>query len=65
MQTNTRHREEEPQNTNSLKTSGKQLKQSNQLTLPRHDDSKTRKDTKLCNKNKDQTQNPTDIGGGG
>ena len=38
--------EEEPQNTNSHKTSRRQLKQSNQLSLPRQDDCKTRKDTK-------------------
>ena len=34
LQTNTRHCEQEPQNTNSYKTSGRQLKQSNQLSLP-------------------------------
>ena len=31
-----RHRKEEPRNTNSHKTSGRQLKQSNQLSLPRN-----------------------------
>ena len=34
LQTKPRHREEEPQSTNSHKTSGRQLKQSNQLSLP-------------------------------
>ena len=48
MQINPRRREEEPQNTNSHKTSGRQLKQSNQLTLPREDYCKTRKDKQKC-----------------
>ena len=38
--------EEQPKNSNSQKTSGRQLKQSNQLSLPRQDDCKTRKDDK-------------------
>ena len=33
QQNNARHREEEPHNTNSQKTPGNQLKQSNQLSL--------------------------------
>ena len=33
LQTNTRHHEEEPQDTNSYKTSGRKLKQSNQLSV--------------------------------
>ena len=46
LQTNPRHREEEPQNTNSHKPPERQLKQSNQRSLPRQDDCITRKDTK-------------------
>ena len=46
LQTNPWHREEEPQNIKSNKTLERQLKQSNQLSLPRQDDCKTRKDTK-------------------
>ena len=46
LQTNQQHREEEPQKVYSHKTPGRQLKQSNQLSLPRQDDRKTRKDTK-------------------
>ena len=43
QQTNPRHREEEPQNTNSHTTPGRQLKQStNQLSLSHQDDCKTR-----------------------
>ena len=41
LQTNPPHLEEEPQNINSNKTQDKQLKQSNQLSLPRQDDCKT------------------------
>ena len=44
LQTSLRHCDEEPQNTN--KTSGRQLMQSSQPSLPRRDDCKTRKDTK-------------------
>ena len=44
VQTNPWHRVEEPQRNNSHKTSGRQLKKSNQLSLPRQDDIKTRKD---------------------
>ena len=52
--------EEEPQNTNSYKTSGRQLKQSNQLSLscPRQDNCKTRKDTKKSRTKHRPTQNP-------
>ena len=46
LQTNPRHREEDPQNINSNKTLERQLKQSNQLFLPRQDYCNTRKDTK-------------------
>ena len=46
LQTNLRHSEEEPYNIYGHKTPGRQLKQNNQLSLPRKDDCKTRKDTK-------------------
>ena len=46
LKTNVRHREEEPQNTNSPKTSGRQFKQSNQHSPPCQYDCKTRNDTK-------------------
>ena len=39
-QTRSRHREEEAQNINSHKTSGRQLKQSNQPSLPQQYDYK-------------------------
>ena len=42
-QTNQRHREEEPQNSDCHKTSGRQLEQSNQLSLPHQYDCKTRR----------------------
>ena len=45
LQTKPRHQEEKPKNTNMHKTPGRQLKQSNQLFLPRQDDYKTKKDT--------------------
>ena len=57
LQSNPRHREETPQNTNSHKTSGRQLKQSSQLSFPRKDDCKTINDTKMHNKRR-PTQNP-------
>ena len=38
-----RHREEEPQNTDLHNTPGRQLKQSNQLSLRHQDDCKTRR----------------------
>ena len=44
LQTNSRHCEEETQNNNSYKTPGRQLKSSHQLSLPRQDDFKTRKE---------------------
>ena len=46
LQANSGHREEEPHNIYRNKTSVGQLKQSNQLSLPRRDGCKTRKDTK-------------------
>ena len=48
LYTNPRHREEEPQDTHSRKTPGRQLKQSNQPFLPHQDGYKTRKNTKYC-----------------
>ena len=42
LQTSPRHYDEEPQNTNSNNISGRQLKQSSQLSLSRQGDSKTR-----------------------
>ena len=44
-QTTPWHREEEP--LNHLETSGRQIKQSNQLCLPNQDDCNTRRDIKL------------------
>ena len=48
LQTNTWHREEEPENTNIHKTSEKQLKVINQIFHPQQGDCKTRKDTNHC-----------------
>ena len=44
LQTNPRHREEEPHNNHE--TPGRQTEQSNQLSLPHQDDCKTRRDIK-------------------
>ena len=43
LQTNPWHCKEEPQNTNSHKTPGKQPKKSNQLSLPYQDDCNSRR----------------------
>ena len=48
LQTNPRQCDEETPNIYSNKTPGRKLKQSNQPSLSRQDDRKTRKDTKLC-----------------
>ena len=58
-QTNPGRREEEPRNTDCHKTSGRQLMQSDQLSLP-HQDCKTRRtqSTEKQKQNKDQTQKP-------
>ena len=48
LQTDPRLHEEEPQSNNSHKTSGRQLKQNSQLSLPRQDDCKTRKDIQFA-----------------
>ena len=60
LQTNPQHREEEPRNTNSQQISGilRQLKQSNQLSLPHQDDCITRKDTKYCITKQGPNRNP-------
>ena len=63
LQINPKHREEEPQNTNSHKTSGRQLKQSNQLSLSHQDHCKTREDTKYWH-NKTQTKHKTPTSNG-
>ena len=44
LQTNRWHREEEPHS--NYETPGRQTKQSNQLSLPYHDDCKAKMDTK-------------------
>ena len=56
LQTNPGHREEESQHTSSHKTSGRQLKWRNQLSLPQQDDCKTRKDTKTKTKHNPNEQ---------
>ena len=43
LQTDPWYLGEEPQNTNSHKTSGVRIKQSNHLSFPRQDDCKTRR----------------------
>ena len=59
LQTNRR----QPQNTNSHKTPGIQLKQSNQLSLPRQDECKTRKETVMHNKTRPNREPPQTMGG--
>ena len=46
LQTNLRHREVGHKNNNCNKTQRRQTEKSDQLSLPRQDDCKTRKDTK-------------------
>ena len=58
LQTNPRHGEDEQQNTNSHKAPGRQLKLSNQLSLPHQADYKTRVTQSNGYKNKPQTQIP-------
>ena len=48
LQTNSWHREVETQNMNIHMASGRQIKQSNQSSLPQHDDCKTIKGTMYC-----------------
>ena len=55
MQTNPRHHEGKPQNTNSNGTSGRQLKQSNQLSISHQDDYETRR----TNKTEPNTEPPS------
>ena len=64
LRINPRHREEGPQNINSHKTPGRQLKQSDPVSLPRQDDCKTRKDIKLyIPKQRPNTEPPQAMGG--
>ena len=51
------HREEEP--LNHHEKPGRQIKQSNQLSLPNQDDCNTRTDTKLRTTKQEQLQTPT------
>ena len=51
------HREEEP--LNNHKTPGRQIKQSNQLSLPHQNDCSTRMDMKYLQQNIAQLQTPT------
>ena len=51
------HREEEP--LNHHETPGRQIKQSNQLSLPHQDDCNTRMDIKNVQQNIEQLQTPT------
>ena len=56
-QTTPWHREEEPPNHHE--TPGRQIKQSNQLSLPHQDDCNTRMDIKNVQQNIEQLQTPT------
>ena len=58
LQPNPRQREEEPQNTNSLRTPGRQPNQNKQLSLPRQDDCKNQKEHKVMH-NKTRTKHRT------
>ena len=57
LQTTPRHREEEP--LNHHETPGRQIKQSNQLSLPNQDDYFTRMDINIVQQNIEQSQTPT------
>ena len=64
LRINPRNGEEGPQNINSHKTSARQLKQSDQVSLPRQDDCKTRKDINLyIPKQRPNTKPPQAKGG--
>ena len=56
-QTTPWHREEEP--LNHHETPGRQIKQSNQLSLPHQDDCNTKMDKSNVQQNIEQLQNPT------
>ena len=56
-QTTLWHREEEP--LNHHETPGRQIKQSNQLSLPHQDDCNTRMDTSIIQQNIEQLKTPT------
>ena len=58
LQINPGHREGEQQNTYSKKTSGRQLKQSNYHSLPRHCANKNRNNITRCIIKERPTQNP-------
>ena len=61
LQTDTLHREEETQSTNSHMTFKAIL--SNHLSLPQRDDCKTRNDIRYCTKKQGpKTKNPQTIG---
>ena len=60
--TNPRDRKEEPQNIYSNKTSVRQQKQSNQLSLPLQDDSKLERTQSNAYQNKDKYRAPTNNG---
>ena len=65
LQINPWHCEEEPQNlTNSHKTSGREIKQSNQVSFTRQDDFKTRNDTEQCIIKQGPNTEPAQIMGG-
>ena len=65
LQINPRDCEEEPQNlANSHKTSGREMKQSSQLSFPRQDDIKTRNDTEQCITKQGPNTEPAQIMGG-
>ena len=57
LQTDPRHREKEPHNNHE--TSGRQTKQSNQLSLPHQDDCKLEGTYSNVQQNIDQLQTPT------
>ena len=57
LQTTPWHREEEP--LNHYETPGRQIKQSNQLSLPHQDDCNTKMDTSNVQQNIEQLQTPT------
>ena len=57
LQTTPWHREEEP--LNHYETPGRQIKQSNQLSLPHQDDCNTKMDTSNVQQNIQQLQTPT------
>ena len=61
-QTIPRHRKEEPQNSDCHKTSGRQVKQSNQVSLPHQNDCKIRRYKVLNNKTRTKHRTTTNNG---